>query len=78
MRELGIEPSVLGIAEHYRDVVDGLIIDTEDGSKQDAIEAMGITVKVCNTLMVSLTDKIKLAEDTLDFAAQLRTEATHE
>jgi len=74
MREIGIEPSVLGIAEHYREILDGLIIDNQDAELQDAIEAMGIKVKVCNTMMLNLSDKIQLAEDTLEFAASVRTE----
>ena len=74
MRELGIEPSVLNIAEHYRDVLNGLIIDSQDAEYRNAIEAMGIAVKVCNTLMMNLSDKIQLAEDTLNFAVHLRTE----
>jgi len=73
MRETGMEPSSLSIAEHYRDIIDGLIIDNQDSAQQDAIEAMGIKVKVCNTVMNSLADKILLAEHTLDFAACMRT-----
>ena len=76
MGELGIEPSVLNIARHYRDVVDGLIIDNQDADQQNAIEAMGLTVKVCNTMMMNLSDKIKLAEDTVSFAASLRADKT--
>jgi len=76
MGELGIEPSVLNVARHYRDVVDGLIIDNQDADQQNAIEAMGLTVKVCNTMMMNLSDKIKLAEDTVSFAASLRADKT--
>jgi LPPG:FO 2-phospho-L-lactate transferase len=72
MREIGIEPTAANIAEHYREFLDGLIIDNQDAEHQDAIEAMGIRVKVCNTMMMNLSDKIQLAEDTLEFAASLR------
>ena len=74
MRELGIEPSVVNIASHYRDIVDGLVIDTQDHALQDAIEAMGIRVYITNTVMQSLADKAALAQHVLDFAAQLRAE----
>lgn len=73
MREIGIAPSSLSIAEHYRDIIDGLIIDKQDSAQQDAIEAMGIKVKVCNTVMHNLADKTLLAEHVLDFAASMRT-----
>jgi LPPG:FO 2-phospho-L-lactate transferase len=74
MRELGIEPSVNSIAMHYRDILDGLVIDTQDRARQDAIEAMGIRVYVTNTVMQNLADKAALAQHVLDFAAQLRTD----
>jgi LPPG:FO 2-phospho-L-lactate transferase len=59
---------------HYRDILDGLVIDTQDRARQDAIEAMGIRVYVTNTIMQSLADKAALAQHVLDFAAQLRAE----
>jgi LPPG:FO 2-phospho-L-lactate transferase len=74
MRELGIEPSVNSIAMHYRDILDGLVIDTQDRARQDAIEAMGIRVYVTNTVMQNLADKAALAQHVLDFAAQLRAD----
>lgn len=74
MRELGIEPSVDSIAMHYRDILDGLVIDTQDRARQDAIEAMGIRVYVTNTVMQSLADKAALAQHVVDFAAQLQAE----
>jgi LPPG:FO 2-phospho-L-lactate transferase len=74
MRELGIEPSVVSIAMHYRDILDGLVIDTQDRALQDAIEDMGIRVHITNTVMQSLADKAALAQQVLDFATQLRAE----
>jgi len=73
MRELGIEPSVISIAAHYRDILDGLVIDTQDSAAQDAIAAMGIRVSVVNTVMHNLADKVALARHVLEFAAQLRS-----
>ena len=72
MRELGIEPSVLSIAAHYRDILDGLVIDTQDRAQQDVIEDMGIRVYTTNTVMRNLADKAALAQQVLDFATQLR------
>ncbi len=74
MRELGIEPSVVSIAMHYRDILDGLVIDTQDRARQDAIEDMGIRVYITNTVMQSLADKAALAQHVLEFATQLRAE----
>lgn len=72
MRELGIEPSVLSIAAHYRDILDGLVIDTQDRAQQDAIEDMGIRVHISNTVMRDLADKVALAQQVLDFATRMR------
>jgi len=74
MRELGVEPSVVNIARHYHDILDGLVIDTQDHARQDAIEAMGIRVYITNTVMQSRADKAALAQHVLNFAAQLRAE----
>jgi LPPG:FO 2-phospho-L-lactate transferase len=72
MRELGLEPSVDSIARHYHDILDGLVIDTQDRARQDAIEDMGIRVAVTNTIMQTRADKATVAQHVLDFAAQLR------
>jgi LPPG:FO 2-phospho-L-lactate transferase len=72
MRELRLEPSVVSIAVHYCDILDGLVIDIQDRAQQDAIEAMGIRVSITNTVMQNRADKAALAQHVLDFAAQLR------
>ena len=71
MRELGHEVSALAIAQHYADILDGIIIDTQDIAQREAIEALGIRVGVSNTLMNTLDDKTALAEFCLDFAGEL-------
>jgi LPPG:FO 2-phospho-L-lactate transferase len=72
MRETGIDVSVLGIAEHYSAIIDGLVIDNQDNEHRAAIEAMGIQVEVANTIMTTLQDKTELAATVLRFAAALR------
>ena len=68
MEELGMEPSNLAIAEYYRDFLDGLIIDRIDEHEAAAIEKLGIKVKIADTVMRSMQDRIDLAETTLEFA----------
>ena len=72
MQELGKDVSVLGIAEHYRGLIDGLVIDTEDAGLAPAIEDMGIAALVTPTVMTDLASRIGLAKDTLKFAGELR------
>lgn len=71
MQELGNQASVLSIAKHYKGLVDGLIIDTEDGDISAAIHAMGIKVKITNTIMKSLVDRKNLAASTLQFIEEM-------
>ena len=68
MGELGVEPSALGVARHYGRLVDGWIVDTVDTALAPAIEAQGCRVKVCNTVMRTLDDKARLAQDAVEFA----------
>ena len=71
MRELGITTGIMGIAEYYKDLIDGLVIDTQDAEQQTAVEALGIKVATTDTIMNDLTDKTRLAQFVADFTAGL-------
>lgn len=71
MQELGITTGVTGIAEHYRNIIDGLIIDEQDRNSKAAIEQMGIQVAVTDTIMNDLADKTRLAKFVAEFSAEL-------
>lgn len=71
LRELGAEPSALGVARHYGRLVDGWLIDRVDRNLASAIEALGCRVKVCNTIMRTLDEKAKLAQDALQLACEM-------
>ncbi len=71
MDELGIGASVVGIAEYYRNLIDGLVIDQKDKQHRAIIEGMGIQVAVTNTIMNDLQDKTRLAQFVCDFAMTL-------
>ncbi len=66
-RELGIEPSALAVADHYRGLVNGFVIDTIDRSLQGGITELGMNVLVTNTLMKSHEDRSRLAQEVLGF-----------
>jgi LPPG:FO 2-phospho-L-lactate transferase len=74
LRELGAEPSALGVARHYGRLVDGWLIDRVDRNLASAIEALGCRVKVCNTMMRTLDDKRRLAHDAVGLAFELAME----
>ena len=75
MRELGVEPSALGVAQHYGRLVDGWVIDEVDrDASAPSIEALGCRVKVCNTIMRTLDEKAKLAQDAVQLACEMAGE----
>lgn len=69
MKELGLEPGVVAIAEHYCDLIDGLVIDEQDAQHKSAIEQLGIKVGITNTIMNNLQDKQNLACFVTDFSS---------
>ncbi|MDB5448538.1 MAG: LPPG:Fo 2-phospho-L-lactate transferase [Phenylobacterium sp.] len=75
MRELGVEPSGLSVARHYRGLLNGLIIDHVDSSEAEALQAEGVTPMVTGTVMQSDEDRIRLARETLAFAEGLKAPA---
>ncbi len=69
--EMGIEPSALAVAMHYKDILRGWMIDTQDANLVAQIEAHDINVHVANILMVDGEDRRRLAEETLLYAQEL-------
>ena len=59
------------VANHYQDLIDGLIIDNTDVEYVQAIESSGIKVKVSNILMNNNDDKTRLAEEAIEFLNEL-------
>jgi len=69
--ELGIEPSALAVAMHYRTILKGFVLDNEDKEMEDQIKRLGFATLVTNTLMNQLTDRARLANDVLNFIGSL-------
>jgi LPPG:FO 2-phospho-L-lactate transferase len=68
MSELGLPVTNVAIAEHYRGLIDGLIVDTVDADDASAID---MPVHVASTLMQDLPDRVRLAREALAFAESL-------
>jgi len=62
MRAVGFDATAVGVAECYRDFIDTLIIDRVDSKLSPRIERLGIKPVVTNTLMKTMTDKVRLAK----------------
>ncbi len=61
MSELGLEPSSLSVARHYRGLIRALVIDEADAHEAPAIEAEGVRAVVAPTLMAGPEDAERLA-----------------
>ena len=75
MQELGLKVSVVEIARHYLDLIDGLIIDVRDAEAQTEIERFGLEVVVVNTIMKTRDDQAALAQAAIDFGRRLAVRA---
>jgi len=69
--ELGIQPSAAAVAEHYRDILTGFILDTIDRSSVELIRGWGIIPLVTETIMRSMEDRMQLAKETINFGLSL-------
>ena len=69
MKELGIEPSVVGVARLYAPWVHTLVIDTADAHHAAAVEAEGMRCVVAPTVMSSSERAADLARLVADAAA---------
>jgi LPPG:FO 2-phospho-L-lactate transferase len=65
LRSLGVEVSAFGVAKLYSDFLDEFVIDLQDAAEKHRLEKLGLTVKVTNTIMKSLDDKVALAKAVL-------------
>jgi LPPG:FO 2-phospho-L-lactate transferase len=71
--ELGLENSNRAIAEHYRGLVDHLIIDAADADDAEGLRAAGVSVTITGTVMCDADDRERLAREAL-LAAGIETD----
>jgi LPPG:FO 2-phospho-L-lactate transferase len=66
LRGLGFEVSSFSVAKLYADFLDTYVIDIKDVEEKNRIERLGIKVKMTDTVMKSLEDKVRLAKTVLE------------
>jgi len=71
MRAVGYEASAYGVAEAYKDFIDALVIDQADAELKPRIEALGVKAVEAPILMLTLSDKIRLASLVVGLARSL-------
>ncbi len=69
--ELGIQPSALAVAKHYRTILSGFVLDTTDLESENQIKDLSVKTLVTDTLMNQITDRTRLANDVLHFIGSL-------
>lgn len=74
MTELNIPNDAVAIARHYETLADAIVIDEQDALLSEKIEEMGLSTIVAQTVMLTLQDKIQLAEVVTDFVRQIGAE----
>jgi LPPG:FO 2-phospho-L-lactate transferase len=66
-QELGIEPSALAVAKHYRGLATDFVLDKIDEQLNESVKGLSMRTYVTNTLMKSHEDRKRLAADLLNF-----------
>ncbi len=68
LRELGHEPTVVGVARLYRDIAATLVVDDADAAEVDAVEAEGMACVVTSTVMTNVEVATDLCQTILSSA----------
>jgi LPPG:FO 2-phospho-L-lactate transferase len=71
MENLGLEVSPFSVAQLYRGLLKGYVIDSLDKAVAPRIVGLGMKVLTANTVMDSIEAKKKLAQETVRFAENL-------
>lgn len=70
-RELGLEPSAVAVADHYKSFVKAVVIDREDQDLEEDIKKLGLKTFTANIMMVSKESRIQVAKDVLNFCERI-------
>jgi LPPG:FO 2-phospho-L-lactate transferase len=70
--EMGIKPSALAVAEHYKGIIKGLVIDEIDKDEMQQINRCGIMSIATQTLMSDNQTRETLARETILFAERFK------
>ena len=71
LAELGHDVSALGVARYYKGLIDGFVLDAQDAALKAKIEALGMRVRIADTMMRNDNDKRRLAATALEFVDEI-------
>ena len=66
MSQLGFEVSAAGVAGLYQDFLDIFVLDGRDKSLCGQVDALGLEVRIAETIMDTPTSRVSLARDLLE------------
>jgi LPPG:FO 2-phospho-L-lactate transferase len=66
-RELGIQPSALAVANHYRGLLDGFVFDEIDRELESDIQHLNVRTMMMDTLMSSSSQRKCIGQEVLNF-----------
>jgi len=66
--ELGVQPSAVAVARHYRSLLSGFVLDQIDADQAPEVERLGVSPLVTDILMKKPGDRQRLAGEVLQFA----------
>jgi LPPG:FO 2-phospho-L-lactate transferase len=72
MHELHMPGDAAAVAGHYRGLLHGFVLDAQDGALEPAVAALGMATVVTQTVMVTLADRVQLAEQVLHFIKRFK------
>jgi LPPG:FO 2-phospho-L-lactate transferase len=70
-RELGVTPSAVSVAEHYKDILNGFVMDTVDRGLVLEVEALGMVACAMPTVMDSTETRVAVGRGVMNFALSL-------
>lgn len=71
LRGIGVEVSALGVARHYRELINGYVLDEQDRALEVDIAQLGLATRVTDSIMVDSEAAARLAEVVLELAESI-------
>ena len=69
--ELGIKPSAAAVADHYGEILDGFVLDNSDEAELEKIQRCCIISLATDIIMRDKQDRVRLAEEVLEFGESI-------
>ena len=72
LKEMSLEPNAIGIARHYWQLIDGLVLDQVDSHLVRDLDTYKISIALDDTVMKNHEDQKRVASVALALVSELR------